>query len=54
MENWLLLIFGVLVIGAVICFTLVKKSRNRKAAQSGEDKERVRKAAEPLLDESGY
>ena len=53
MGNWLIPIFWVLVIGAVICFQLMKRSGNRKAAESGEDKQRVRAAAEPLLREGG-
>lgn len=43
----------VIIIAAVICFYFVKKSKNRKAAQSGEDMERVRKSASPLLDGFG-
>ena len=53
MEYWQMYILWILAIGAVICFNLVKRSGNRKAAQSGEDKQRVRKAAEPLLREGG-
>lgn len=49
MENIPSLIPIVVIIGA-ICLTLVRKSRNRKAAQSGADKELVRRAVRPLPD----
>lgn len=42
-----------LVVGAIICFTFVKKSNNRKAAESGADKERIRTAAGMMVSENG-
>ncbi len=53
MENWLIFIFLIVVIVVAVCYDFMKKSSNRKAAQTGEDKARVRKAAEPLLSEDG-
>lgn len=52
-ENWLIFVIMIVVIGAVICYNIAKKSNNRRAALTGKDKELVRKAAEPLLAESG-
>lgn len=37
------------VLGVIIYFVFIKKSRNRKAAETGEDKERVRQAAGQML-----
>lgn len=53
MENWLIPI--ICIVGAIagISYYFVKKSKNRKAAQSGADKVRVRQAAQPLIEESG-
>lgn len=53
MGNWLSLVFVAVIVGAVACFRLVRKSINRKAAQSGEDKRRVHKAVESLLATGG-
>lgn len=49
MQYLPMLIFWVLAIGGGICYVLVKKSNNRKDAQTGADKERVRMAAESLF-----
>lgn len=51
MENWLIFVGLILIVGASICFYFVKERRNRKEAQIGRDKERFRKAVEPLLGE---
>lgn len=53
MENWWMLIYVVIIIAAIVFVRLVRRSGNRKVAQSGEDKERLRKAAEPLLAGNG-
>lgn len=53
MENWMSSILWLVIVGAVICYYVVKNSNNRKAAQSGEDKERLRRAVEPLLGGDG-
>ncbi|WWR16709.1 hypothetical protein V1224_04555 [Lachnospiraceae bacterium JLR.KK008] len=53
MENLLLLLFFVFILAVFVCVKLMRKVSNRKAAQSGEDKERVRRAAELLLAEGG-
>lgn len=43
------ILWWILVLGVIIYFVFVKKSRNRKAAETGEDKERVRQAAGQML-----
>lgn len=53
MENIVPILLWVVIIGAVIYQVFIKKNNNRKAAQSGEDKARVRQAVEPLLREAG-
>lgn len=53
MEDWMTSIIWLLIVGAVICYYVVKGSTNRKATQSGEDKERLRRAVEPLLGGDG-
>lgn len=47
MEIW------ALIVGAVVWYYAVKRSNNLKAAQSGEDKESLRRAVEPLLGGDG-
>ena len=53
MGDWMTSIIWVLIVGAVICYYVVKRSNNLKAAQSGEDKDRLRRAVEPLLGGDG-
>ena len=53
MEDWMTSIIWLLIVGAVVCYYVVKGSTNRKAAESGEDKERLRRAVEPLLGGDG-
>ncbi len=43
------ILWSIVVLGIIIYFVFVKKSRNRKAAETGEDKERVRQAAGQML-----
>lgn len=50
MGNWVSVIFWIGIIGAVLYNVFVKKSKNRKAAESGEDKENVRRAVGQMLD----
>lgn len=52
MQNIVSLILWLVIIIAVVNVTVIRKSKNRKAAQSGEDRERVRNASAPLLRES--
>ena len=53
MEDWMSSIIWLLIVGAVVCYYVVKRSNNLKAAQSGEDKERLRRAVEPLVGGDG-
>ena len=53
MESWMLFVGLILILVACSCYYFVKQNSNRKEAQNGEDKERVRKAVEPLLGEDG-
>lgn len=50
MGNWVSVILWAVIIGAVIYNVFVKKSKNRKAAESGEDQVRVRGAVGQALD----
>ncbi|WP_295747249.1 hypothetical protein [uncultured Oscillibacter sp.] len=50
MGNWVSIVFWIAIIGAVLYNVFVKKSKNRKAAESGEDRESVRRAAAQQLD----
>lgn len=43
------IILWVIIIGALVYNFVVKKNQNRKEAQAGEDKQRVKQAVEPLL-----
>lgn len=52
-ENWLFFVIWIVIIGGFIGYSFVKKSSNRKAAQTGEDKALVRNAAAPLIGEGG-
>ena len=47
------IILWVIIIGALVYNFVVKKNQNRKEAQAGEDKKRVRQAVEPLLNGAG-
>lgn len=53
MEDWQILVILAIALAAVIFYNISLNKKNRKAALSGEDKERVRKAAEPLLNAIG-
>lgn len=50
MGNWVSLILWIGIIGMVIYNVFVKKGKNRKAAESGEDRENVRRAVRQMLD----
>lgn len=52
MQALISILLWVVIIGVVIYQVFIKKGNNRKAAQSGEDKQRVRRAVEPLLGEA--
>ena len=52
MGNLVPIVLWVVIIGAVVYNVFVKKGRNRKAAESGEDRERVRRAVGQLLEEN--
>ena len=53
MEDWMTSILWLVIVGAVVCYYLMKNGKNRREAQSGEDKERLRRAVEPLLGGDG-
>lgn len=42
-------IWWIIVMGAIIYFVFIKKSQNRKAAETGEDRERIKKAVGEML-----
>lgn len=50
MGNWVSLFLWIVIIGVVLYNLVVKKGKNRKAAESGEDMESVRRAVEQQLD----
>ena len=50
MENLVPVMLWIVIIGAVVYNVFIKKSKNRKAAESGEDQENVRRAVRQLLD----
>lgn len=50
MGNWVSVVLWIVIIGAVVYNVFVKKSRNRKAGESGEDLESVRRAVGQQLD----
>lgn len=52
MGNLVSLVLWVVIIGAVIYNVFVKKGRNRKAAESGEDRENIRRAVGQMLEEN--
>lgn len=53
MGDWMSYVIWIIIIGAVVCYYVVKRSINLRAIQSGEDKERFRRAVEPLLGDDG-
>lgn len=53
MEYLPSIILWVAIIAAVVYFVFIKKSQNRKAAQTGEDKARVKKAVGKVLEGAG-
>lgn len=50
MGIWISFILWVVIIGAAIYHIFVKKSKNRRAAESGEDREEIRRAVGAQLD----
>ena len=53
MEYLMMAIFWIVIIGAAVVYIFVKKSNNRKAAQTGEDKARLHNAANALFAQGG-
>lgn len=53
MEYLPSILLWAVIIGAVVYFVFIKKSQNRKAAQSGEDKARVKQVIGKLLEGMG-
>ena len=47
------ILLWVVIIGALVYNFVIKKNQNRREAQAGEDKKRVRQAVEPLLSGTG-
>lgn len=50
MGNWISVVLWIGIIGAVVYNVFVKKSKNRRAAESGEDRENLRRAVGQQLD----
>ena len=52
MGNWISFILWIVILGAVAYHLFVKKGKNRKAAESGEDRDSVRTAVGRMMDGS--
>lgn len=53
MEQILPVLLWVVIIGAAVFHFVIKKNNNRKAAQTGEDKQRVKQAVEQVMGGAG-